>query len=78
MSNKELQELLIKKICQTDDNVLLEEATRLLDIEIDESDVYLISKSEKADLEEAKQQIKNGERFTYKEANQLISEWLKK
>jgi len=37
MSNQELQELLIKKIRQTDDHVLLEEVTRLLDIEIDDA-----------------------------------------
>jgi len=78
MSNQELQELLIEKIRQTDDSVLLEEATRLLDIEINQSDVYVLSESEKADIEEARQQIKNGESFTHEEANQLINEWLKK
>lgn len=45
MSNKELQDLLIKKIRQTNDNVLLEEATRLLDIEINDADVYVLSES---------------------------------
>ena len=78
MSNQELQELLIEKIRRTDDNVLLEEATRLLDVEIDDSDVYVLSESEKTDIEEARQQIKNGESFTHDEANQLINEWLKK
>ena len=78
MSNHELQELLIAKIRQTDDSLLLEEATRLLDINLDDSDVYIFSESEKADIEEARQQIKNGESFTHEEANQLINEWLKK
>lgn len=78
MSNKELQELLIKKIRQTDDTVLLEEATKLLDIEIDDSNVYALSESEKADIEEARQQIKNDDSFTHAESNQLINEWLKK
>lgn len=78
MSNQELQELLIKKIRQTDDKVLLEEATRLLDIEIDDSNVYTLSESEKADIEKARQQIKNGDSFSHAEANQLINEWLKK
>ena len=75
MSIQELQELLIEKIRQTDDNVLLEEATRLLDIEIDDADVYVLSASEKADIDEARQQIKNKESFTHEEANQLINEW---
>jgi len=78
MSNKELQDLLIKKIRQTNDNMLLEEATRLLDIEINDADVYTLSESEKADVEEARQQIKNGDSFTHKKANQHITEWLKK
>lgn len=78
MSKQELQELLIKKIRETDDNVLLEEATRLLDVEIDDSDVYVLSESEKKDIEEARQQIKSGDSFTHSEANQLIAEWLKK
>ena len=78
MSNKELQELLIEKIRKIDDSVLLKEATRLLDVEIDDSDVYEFSEVEKADIEAARQQIKNGESFTHEEANQLINEWLKK
>jgi hypothetical protein len=78
MSNQELQELLIKKIRQTDDSVLLEEATRLLDIEIDDANVYVLSESDNIDIEEARQQIKNGDSFTHEEANQVINEWLKK
>ena len=78
MSNKELQKLLIAKIRKTDDTVLLEEATRLLDVEIDDADVYVLSEAEKTDIEEARQQIKNGESFTHEKANQLINEWLKK
>jgi len=74
MSNKELQELLIEKIRKIDDSVLLKEATRLLDVEIDDSDVYEFSEVEKADIEAARQQIKNGESFTHEEANQLINE----
>jgi DICT domain-containing protein len=78
MSNQELQELLIKKIRQTDDNVLLQEATRLMDIEIDDATIYVLSASEKSDIQEARQQIENGDSYTHSEANQLINEWLKK
>ena len=78
MSNQELQELLIKKIRQTNDKVLLEEATRLLDIEIDDTNVYVLSELKKNDVEEARKQIKNGDSFTNAEANQVIIEWLKK
>ena len=74
MSNRELQELLIEKIRKTDNNKLLEEASRLLNMEIDDSDVYILSEAEKADIEEAREQIKNGESFTHRQANQLINE----
>jgi hypothetical protein len=65
MSNQELQELLIEKIRKTDNHELLEEATRLLDIEIGDSDVYILSASEKTDIEEAREQIRNGESFKF-------------
>lgn len=58
--------------------MLLEEATRLLDIAIDDATIYVLSASERSDIEEARQQIKNGGGYTHVEANQLIIEWLKK
>lgn len=78
MSNQELKKLLIDKIHSTEDSALLEEAIRLLDIEINASDVYILSATEKDDIEEAKQQIQNGECFTNEEASQLINKWQKK
>ena len=76
--HQDLQELLIEKIRQTDDNILLEEARRLLDADIDDQDVYVLSEAEKARIEEGREQIRNGETLSNEEANQLISEWLKK
>ena len=78
MSNQKLKDLLIDKILTTDNNLLLEEANRLLDMEIDESAVYLLSEEEKANIQEGIQEIKKGDSFTNEQANQLINEWLKK
>ena len=78
MSNIELKNLLIEKIKVTDDSILLEEATRLFDVEIEETEVYVFSDSERADIIEARQQIKNGESFTHEQANQMVNEWLRK
>lgn len=78
MSNIELRQLLIEKIKNTDDSILLKEATRLFEVDIDDSDIYVLSQSEKKDIEESRQQIKNGEYFSHDQANQLINEWLNK
>ena len=78
MSNQELQELLIEKIRLTNDKLLLEEASRLLEVDVDDPDIYVLSESENTDLEEARVQIKNGESFSHEQADQLIREWLKK
>jgi ethanolamine utilization protein EutA (predicted chaperonin) len=78
MSNTALQQLLIDKIKKIEDASLLQEAGRLFDVDVEDSTVYVLSPSERADIEEARQQIKNGESFTHEQANQLVSEWLKK
>jgi hypothetical protein len=43
MSTIELRKRLIEKIQLTDDDKLLEEASRLLEVEIELSDVYIIN-----------------------------------
>ena len=78
ISNQELKKLLIDKIHSTEDSALLEEAIRLLDIEINDSEIYILSESELDAISEARQQIKNGECLTNEEAYQLINKWLKK
>ena len=52
--------------------MLLEEATRLLDIAIDDATISVLSASERSDIEEARQQIKNSGGYTHVEANQII------
>jgi hypothetical protein len=43
MSTIELRKRLIEKIQLTDDDKLLEEASRLLEVEIELSDIYIIN-----------------------------------
>ena len=51
MSTIELRKLLIEKIQLTDDNKLLEEASRLLEVEIVESDIYILNDKQKIAIE---------------------------
>jgi predicted transcriptional regulator len=78
MSTIELRKLLIEKIQLTDDDKLLEEASRLLEVEIVESDVYILNDKQKMAIEEGRKQIINGEYLTDEESNKEIDEWLSK
>jgi predicted transcriptional regulator len=78
MSTIELRKLLIEKIQVTDDDKLLEEASRLLEVEIEEPDVYLLNDKQKEAIEEGRKQIINGEYLTDEESNKEIDEWLGK
>jgi hypothetical protein len=78
MSTIELRKLLIEKIQLTDDDKLLEEASRLLEVEIEESDAYILNDKQKEAIEEARKQIINGEYLTDQESNKEIDEWLSK
>jgi predicted transcriptional regulator len=73
-----LRKLLIEKIQLTDDDKLLEEASRLLEVEIEESDVYILNDQQKMAIEEGRKQIINGEYLTDEESNKEIDEWLSK
>jgi hypothetical protein len=78
MSTIELRKLLIEKIQLTDDDKLLEEASRLIKVEIEESDAYILNDKQKEAIEEARKQIINGEYLTDQESNMEIDEWLSK
>jgi hypothetical protein len=78
MSTIELRKRLIEKIQLTDDDKLLEEASRLLEVEIELSDVYIINDKQKEAIEEGKKQIINGAYLSDEESNKAIDEWLSK
>ena len=78
MSTIELRKLLIEKIQLTDDDKLLEEAFRLLEVEIEESDVYILNDKQKEAIDEGRKQIINGEYLTDEESNKEMDEWLSK
>jgi hypothetical protein len=73
-----LRKRLIEKIQLTDDDKLLEEASRLLEVEIELSDVYIINDKQKEAIEEGKKQIINGAYLSDEESNKAIDEWLSK
>ncbi|MEP6556569.1 MAG: hypothetical protein ABJB11_23645 [Ferruginibacter sp.] len=78
MSTIELRKLLIEKIQITNDDKLLEEASRLLEVEIEESEVYILNDKQKEAIDEGRKQIVKGEYLTDEESNKEIDEWLGK
>ena len=67
---------LIEKIQNTQDGRILEEAYRLLDLEIEDIDVFELNDAQKRAISEAREQINNGQFFTEEAANKEIDEWL--
>jgi predicted transcriptional regulator len=78
MSTVELIKRLIEKIQKTQDDRILEEAFRLLELETTEDiEIYKLNDDQKKAISEARQQIKNGQFLTEEQANKEIDEWLK-
>ncbi len=71
-----LKEKLINKIKQTDDSVLLEEASALFELQEPET-IYNVNEEQATAINEAKEQIKNRQTLSNDEANSEADTWLK-
>lgn len=79
MSNAELRKKLIEKIEATEDEQLLREATRLLEIQLGELEKpYTLTEDINTAIDEAKSQIMEGDFLNHKEANKEVDEWFEK
>lgn len=78
MSTAELRKRLIDKIKKTENQPLLEEAYRLLQLETNDLEVYHLNDEEKSIVKESREQIKSGKFLTNDQANNEADEWLKK
>jgi predicted transcriptional regulator len=78
MTTIELKKKLIKRINRIEDELLLEEMSRLAGIGDEESDIYYFTEEESKEIEEARQAYARGEFLTEEEANKEVDEWLGK
>ena len=76
MTTLELKKKLIKRINSIEDELLLQEVSRLIDAGDDESDIYYFTEEESRAIEEARESYKRGEFLTDEEANKEVDEWL--
>jgi len=78
MTTIELKKKLIKQINNIEDELLLQEVSRLIDTGEDESDIYYFTEEESRAIEEAREQYAKGEFLSNEEANKEVDEWLGK
>ncbi len=78
MSTIELRNKVIEKISKTEDENLLSEVYRLLELENESIEIYKLNNLQKRKIAKAREQIKNQQSLAEKEANKEISQWLKK
>ena len=78
MSTIELRKRLIDKIQKTDNENLLDEAYRLLELKTQDIEVYKLTDEQRKAVNEARQEIKDGQFLTDEQANNEIDEWLRK
>ncbi|MDA8693145.1 hypothetical protein N9L92_03715 [Saprospiraceae bacterium] len=76
MSKVELREEVFKKLKSVDEH-LLKEVLALINFEIEQGE-YELSDNQKSAVDEARQQINEGNSFTNDEVNKEIDEWLNK
>lgn len=77
MGSLKHREELIRRIKNIEDKDVLDEIFRLLDIDLDES-VYELNELQKREIEQAREEIKNGKGIPSIHVNKEIDEWLKK
>ena len=77
MSVAELQKKLIEKISNTHDLNTLEDISNWIGLDDELPTVYHFSEEQLNKLEEAEQQIKDGNFYTNEEVNKETEKWLK-
>ncbi len=78
MSTIELRRRLIDKIQKTDNEGLLAEVYRLLELETEDIEIYKLNNDQRKAISEARQQIKSGQFLTDEQSNKEIDKWLSK
>jgi hypothetical protein len=78
MSTIELRRRLIDKIQKTENEDLLAEAYRLLELGTEDIEMYKLNDDQRKAINEARQQINSGQFLTDEQSNNEIDEWLSK
>ncbi len=77
MSTIELRRRLIDKIQNTENEDLLTEAYRLLELETADIEMYKLNSDQRKAISEAREQIRGKQFLTDEQSNNEIDEWLR-
>ena len=77
MPDTKLKEKLINKLKEIDDPAMLEEVANLFELQEPET-VYQVNTSQQKAIDEAREQIKNNQTLSGKQADKEADEWLNK
>ena len=77
MVTDEHKNRLIEMIKSIDDKDIIDEIYRLLEVDFDDT-VYVTNEKQKAEIAEARKQIKNGEGIESEEVFKKVRKWQKK
>ena len=75
MPDTKLKEKLINKLKEIDDPAMLEEVANLFELQEPET-IYQVNTSQQKAIDEAKEQIKNNQILSGKQADKEADEWL--
>ena len=78
MTTIELKKQIVSKLQTTNHSDVLEAMLRLLELESNETEVYVLNEHQEQAIEISRTQIKNGEFYTEEEADKITEEWLKR
>ena len=78
MTTNELRKRVINKINELDDESLLLDLIRIIEVSTDDHEIYRLSDNHKIAINQAIDQIEKGDYLTNEQSNQKIDEWLNK
>lgn len=78
MTQVQLKDKLIKRIQETDNQDILEDFLKILDIDSDPNIVLNLTEEQKAAIEEGENDFKNGNYLSEEESDRQAREWLEK
>ena len=78
MSSSELKLQIISKITSINDELILEEIYKLVNLESDMDALYRLTDSERSAIADGLEDVKEGRVYSSEAAENMLKEWLKK
>ena len=77
MTITEMKKSILERVNQIDDDLILEEVYRILQMPFDEKEIFVFNQQQKDSLDRVEQEIDNGRYVTNEQSEKDLDEWLK-